>query len=84
MQRNVELHKSQRLAENEAHGLCIALKECKEGAEKLKEQVMALMSTNSSLADRLSTSEIDLDSACRESEDLMTQVAALKKEVRGL
>ena len=79
----MELHKSQRLAEKEAHDLSMSLKECKDDVEKLKDRINAVTSTNVSLADRLNTSEIDLDKACRELEDLRAQVASLRNEVRA-
>ena len=82
MQRNVELHKSQRLAEKEAHELSRSLNESNEAAGKLKERVDALISTNTSLTDRVNTDETDLENASRELENMTAQVAALKNEVR--
>lgn len=81
VQRNIELHKSQRLAEKEAHDLSISLNESKEAAGKLKERVDALISTNTSLTDRISTAETDLEDASRQLENLTAQIATLRHEV---
>ena len=81
VQRNIELHKSQRLAEKEAHDLSISLNESEEAAGKLKERVDALILTNTSLTDRISTAETDLEDASRQLENLTAQIATLRHEV---
>ena len=67
-QRNVELHKTQREAEKEAHTLNLALKDCKDNSDQLKQRIAALTEKNSALADRLQIVESDLETTTHEAD----------------
>jgi uncharacterized coiled-coil DUF342 family protein len=58
----------QREAEKEAHTLNLALKECRDNCDQLKQRIAALTEKNSALADRLQIVESDLETATREAD----------------
>ena len=77
-QRNVELHKSQRATEKDAHELRLALQHAKEEIGRISSRAAALEAKNTALADRLAEVEMQQNDMSREVDALRAQAPALK------